>query len=200
MTRADEDLAGAERARGQRREQADAAGAQHEHALPGARPPRRRPCTTTAIGSASAARRGSRSAGTRKARLGLHAHELGHAAAAVDAVDLQLAAAHRLAGAALVADAAGAEGLDRDALARREAADAVAERVDLAGHLVARRRAGGPEARVEEVQIAAADAAREQAHAHVAGRRLGNRRRAPISICSRPVACAARIVGDMRAS
>ena len=178
-------------------EQADGAGAEHEHALPGAQP-----------AAAQAVHHHRHRLGERgDARVEIGGHREGAAAPARTRtrrgrrrVDAEDAAARRRRSGCPARHSSHApqvwKRLDRDAVAHREAGDAVAERVDLAGHLVAGRRAGRPEAGVEEVQVAAADAAGEHAHAHLARPRLGNRNRR--SRCSsRPRACAASIVAAM---
>lgn len=78
-----------------------------------------------------------------------------------------------VAGAALHARQAHVEQLERDAVALREARDAFAERLDLAGALVAKdeaRRHG--ELAAVEVQVAAADADAAHAHEHLTRLRL----------------------------
>lgn len=88
----------------------------------------------------------------------------------------------RLALPAIMAGAAGVAGVDRDALADGQAADATAQRLDRAGELVAQHHRllhpYGAEASIEEVmQIGAADAAGADPHRHLAraggGERIG---------------------------
>jgi hypothetical protein len=100
-------------------------------------------------------------------------HVLAQAAGAVDAIRLAGRAEVVVAGPALRAREAHGEQLERDTVARREARDAVAERGDFAGALVAEHepRRHRKVAAVE-VQVAAAHADVAHPHQHLARRRL----------------------------
>ena len=97
----------------------------------------------------------------------------------MDPEQFRLAADGAAPGSTRLAAAAGPEGLDGDALSelqpRRRLARA--ERVDRAHHLVAGDPAGREPADSEQVEIAAADPAGFDPHAHLCGRGLGRRER-----------------------